>query len=110
MVGRSNGAGRYGRRTRGYGRGRRFLLAGPEADDDQVLVDDARCGQVGGIPRVVVAELLMQVDSAAFPETGDRLSGVRIQRVELVHDAGEHAPLPAVAPPSETAGGRAGRN
>ena len=88
-----------------YVTGRRWRSLGvPATDDQQVLVNGRRTGQVnrlrsGGL----AAEILPQVDAALVSKACDGPAGDRIQGINKVHDSDEDAPVLAISPICQSA-------
>ena len=83
------------------GRGMCFWFAA--ADDDQILVDDARCRERDGERAWVARKAFAKVDVAIVAERCDRLARVRIEAEKQVHYGGEDAALLAVCPVGDAA-------
>ena len=79
------------------GRGRR-AFRGAKAHHDHVAPDQAGPGQrhadLGGI----AVQPFAQVDAPAVTKAGQRLSGSRVERIEITAGIGEQPPLAAVCP------------
>src|ERR1019366_8729139 len=78
-------------------RSRMSLRIAP-ADDDQVFVDDARCGQRDRLLFKISAELLAQVDTARLAERSDRLARLFVKAIEKIHHPGEDAAVLSIGP------------
>ena len=73
-------------------------LGRAEADDDRVLVDDARGGHRDGGARGIHVEAFAEVDAASVAEALDRLAGLGVEFEEEVHDADNETSLASVLP------------
>ena len=72
-------------------------LGRPPADDQHVLIDDARGGQHHRLLRRIASEIAAQIDAAVAAEGRDRLAGSRVQRVDVAARRGEDSPVVASA-------------
>ena len=73
------------------------------ADDDEVLVDAARCGQRDGLLFPGLTQAFAKVDAATLAEARYRFACLGIQAIEVVHHAGEDALILAVGPVGDPA-------
>src|ERR1700733_8065044 len=84
-------------------RRRRMSFRIASADDDQVPVDHAGCGERNGLRFEIATEILAQIDAALLSKRLDRLPGFGVEAVKKVHHAGEEAKLVTFGPGSESA-------
>ena len=73
------------------------------ADDDEVLVDAARCGQRNRLLFPGLTQTFAKVDAATLTEARDRFASLGIQAIEVVQHAGEDALILAVRPVGDPA-------
>src|SRR5579863_7715708 len=79
-------------------RRRRICLRIAATNNDQVLVNDAWCGEGDRLKKIVSPQALPQIDSSLLAKRGNYLSGLRIERIKIVHHSCQNAAVLAVAP------------
>src|SRR5258708_2987941 len=79
-------------------RRRRIRLRIAATNDNQILVNDAWCGEGDGLKKIVSPQALPQIDSSLLAKRGNHFAGRRIERIKIVHHSSQNAAMLAVAP------------